>query len=143
MSDDQNAAYYQQLPRELGGIRTTYQAFLRAANRLRRPVRLVIPGECDSVEEVGDFGRIYSIRATRLPVGDRRYRTMLPTYLFRSRQHPLWSIIREEQPDLIEVADKLCLPYLAGLLRKGWIPGVTRPTLVGMSCERFDDTVAT
>lgn len=126
-----------------GGIRTTYQALLRASNRLARPVRLVVPGECDSVEEVGDFGRIYSIRATRLPVGDRRYRTMLPTFLLRPRRHPLWSIIREEKPDLIEVADKLCLPYMAGLLRKGWIPRVARPTLVGMSCERFDDTVAT
>jgi len=126
-----------------GGIRTTYQALLQAANRLGRPVRLVVPGERDSIEEVGDFGRIYSIRAARLPVGDRRYRTLLPTYLFRLRRHPLWSIICDEKPDLIEVADKLCLPYLAGLLRKGWIPKVARPTLVGMSCERFDDTVAT
>lgn len=125
-----------------GGIRTTYQALLQAANRLARPVRLVVPGEYDSIEEVGDFGRIYSIRASRLPVGDRRYRTILPTYLLRRRQHPLWRILREEKPDLIEVADKLCLPYVAGLLRKGWIPGVARPTLVGMSCERFDDTVA-
>lgn len=125
-----------------GGIRTTYQALLRAANRLGRPVRLVVPGERDSIEDVGDFGRIYSIRASRLPVGDRRYRTLLPTYWLRPRQHVLWSIVREENPDLIEVADKLCLPYLAGLLRKGWISGIRRPTLVGMSCERFDDTVA-
>ena len=42
---------------------------------------------------------------------------------------------------MIEVSDKVCLPYLAGLLRNGWITGVARPTLVGMSCERFDDTL--
>src|SRR5262249_16835802 len=35
------------------------------------------------------------------------------------------------------------LPYLAGLLRKGWTVKVSRPTLVGMSCERLDDTIAT
>ena len=71
-----------------GGMRTTYQALLRGANRLFRPVRLVVPGEHDSLEDVGEFGRIYSIQATCLPLGDSRYRTILPTYLFRFRPAP-------------------------------------------------------
>jgi len=36
-----------------GGIRTFYHALLEGANRLGRPMRLVVPGEEDGVEEVG------------------------------------------------------------------------------------------
>ena len=43
-----------------GGIRTFYRALLAAANQHRRHLRLVVPGPEDSVEEIGEFGRIYS-----------------------------------------------------------------------------------
>src|SRR5262245_23516197 len=123
-----------------GGIRTTYQALLEASNRLKRFVRLVVPGDRSSIEDVGAFGRIYHLRATPLPFFDKRYRTILPLSVLFPWWSKLWAVIREERPQLIEVADKLCLPYLAGLLRKGRISGVDRPLLVGMSCERLDDT---
>jgi len=56
-----------------GGIRTFYLALLAGANRLRRPMRLVVPGDTDRVEEAGDFGRIYYVKSppTRLG-GDLR-----------------------------------------------------------------------
>jgi alpha-1,6-mannosyltransferase len=123
-----------------GGIRITYQALLEASNRLKRFVRLVVPGERDSIEDIGAYGRIYTLRAPPLPFFDRRYRTILPTSILFPWWSKVWTLIRRERPELIEVADKLCLPYLAGLLRKGWISGIDRPLLVGMSCERLDDT---
>jgi glycosyltransferase involved in cell wall biosynthesis len=42
----------------------------------------------------------------------------------------------------VEVCDKYSLFYLAGLIRKGWTCGLRRPVLVGLSCERLDDNVA-
>jgi glycosyltransferase involved in cell wall biosynthesis len=54
----------------------------------------------------------------------------------------IWKILNEENPDLIEVCDKYALIWLAGLLRKGWLPGLNRPSLVGFSCERMDDNLS-
>ena len=89
-----------------GGIRAFYLALLENANRLRRPMRLVVPGDVDRVEEAGDFGRIYYVQAPRTPVFDRRYRLILPhTFLFPS-PNGLRHILRMEQPDLVEVCDK-------------------------------------
>jgi hypothetical protein len=42
------------------------------------------------------------------------------------------------------VTDRYSLPYLTGLLRTGCLPGVDfRPTVIGTSCERLDENVAT
>jgi hypothetical protein len=41
-----------------GGIRTFYRAMLDSANLHRREIRLVVPGAEDSIEEVGEFGRM-------------------------------------------------------------------------------------
>jgi alpha-1,6-mannosyltransferase len=125
-----------------GGIRTFYLALLEGANRLHRPMRLVVPGSEDRVEEVGDFGRIYYLKAPRSPVFNRQYRIMLPHSFLLSRAEGLQRILRSEQPELVEVCDKYSLCWLAGALRRGWIPGVLRPTLVGLSCERMDDNVS-
>jgi alpha-1,6-mannosyltransferase len=125
-----------------GGIRTFYLALLEGANRLHRPMRLVAPGSEDRVEEVGDFGRIYYLKAPRSPVFNRQYRLILPHTFLLSRAEGLRRILRAEQPDLVEVCDKYSLCWLAGALRWGWIPGVPRPTLVGLSCERMDDNVS-
>jgi hypothetical protein len=53
----------------------------------------------------------------------------------------LHHILRTEHPELVEVCDKHSLCWLAGALRRGWIPGVPRPTLVGIGCMRMDDSV--
>jgi glycosyltransferase involved in cell wall biosynthesis len=43
---------------------------------------------------------------------------------------------------VVEVNDKYTLPYLAGLLRIGRIPELQhRPAVVGISCERMDQTL--
>ncbi len=124
-----------------GGIRTFYLALLDSANRLRRPMRLVVPGEENRAEDIGDFGRIYYVKAPRSPVFDRRYRLILPHTFLLPHANGLRHILRSEQPDVVEVCDKYSLCWLAGALRQGWIPGAPRPTLVGISCERMDDSV--
>ena len=63
-----------------GGIRTFYTALLEAANRDRRRVSLLVPGPQHRVEEVGQFGTIYFVRAPLAPVFDRRYRLILPSH---------------------------------------------------------------
>ena len=125
-----------------GGIRTFYRALLDAANRHRRFVRLVVPGEEDFVEEVGEFGRIYHVASPRSPILDSRYRLMLPHMYAWPYESRLRSILALEKPDLIEVCDKLLLCYLPGVLRRGWIPHLRVPAMVGLSCERLDDTVS-
>ncbi|MBO0798795.1 MAG: glycosyltransferase, partial [Blastocatellia bacterium] len=122
-----------------GGISTFYRALLNAANRLGRQMRLVVPGDRTKVESIGDFGIIYHIKAPRAPFFDRRYRLLLPpTYLLNGA---LSRILRSENPDLVEVCDKYAVSWLGGILRERIIPGVSRPVLVGMSCERMDDNV--
>jgi glycosyltransferase involved in cell wall biosynthesis len=126
-----------------GGIRTFYNAMLEAANRHRRDVRLVVPGAETGWEDVGEFGRIYYVAAPRSPVIDSRYRWMLPHLYAWPYQSPLRRILAMEKPDLVEVCDKFWLLYLSGVLRRGWMPGVPRPVIVGLSCERLDANMRT
>ena len=126
-----------------GGISTAYNKLLEAGNRHGRPVRLIVPGETNAVEDVGEFGKIYFVKADYSPVFDRRYRIMLPwkTYIFD--QAPIKKILRDEKPDLIEIGEKYTLSLMAGLLRKHILKvGSPRPMLVHFSCERMDDNVA-
>lgn len=124
-----------------GGIRTFYRALLAQANEERRHMRLVVPGDLTRVEDVGAYGRIYSIAASPAPAFDRRYRMVMPNQYLRSSTR-LRDILQAEQPDLVEICDKYSLFYLAAMLRKQMISGVKRPVLVGLSCERMDDNVA-
>ena len=126
-----------------GGVRAVYRTILSTANALGRPARLIVPGAKHGVEEVGAFGRIYYVEAPRAFVVDRRYRLILPTRYLLPFVNGIRQILRHEQPDIVEVCDKHSLHYVAGLLRKGWIGGVGRPTLVATSAERFDDNVRT
>ena len=105
-----------------GGIRTFYRAMLAAANAERRFMRLVVPADQSSVEEVGEFGRIYHVRAPRSPWVDSRYRLILPQ-AFLSPGGEVRRILAAEQPDLVEVCDKYSLCYAAGALRRGWLNG--------------------
>ena len=80
----------------------------------------------DSVEEVGAFARIYSVKA----------RTIAGVRLAVSRDSPgsylsgagrLRSILADEQPDLIEICDKYSLFYLAALAAPGMDGGGKAP----------------
>jgi alpha-1,6-mannosyltransferase len=124
-----------------GGIRAFYRAMVEAANRRGRLMRLVVPGERSEVEEVGSYGRIYHVAARQAFLFDNRYRLLMPATYLPPFRGELWRILRDEQPNLIEVCDKYSVHWLAGLLRRGWISGLRRPPLVGMSCERMDDNV--
>src|SRR4051794_12387945 len=129
--------------KESGGISTAYNNLLEAANRRGRPVVLIAPAAESSVEKVGEFGKIYYIKANFSPVFDKRYRLMLPwnTYIFD--KSPIKAILREEKPDLIEIGEKYTISLMAGLLRKNIMTiGESRPVLVHFSCERMDDNVA-
>ncbi len=126
-----------------GGIRTVYGTLLSTAEAMERPIRLVVPGPRNTVEAVGRFGLIYHVAAPRAFAVDRRYRLILPTKYLVPWVDGLRQILQAEQPAIVEICDKHSLPYLAGLLRQGWMSGVQRPTLVGMSAERFDDNVST
>lgn len=125
-----------------GGIRTFYDALLDAANHERRRVALVVPGPTTEIVERGPFGRIYVLKAPRAPAFDRRYRLLLPHRYFPFTGSAIVDVLRQERPDVVEVCDKYSLPFLAAMLRKQWHPRVPRPTLVGLSCERFDDNMA-
>jgi len=126
--------------KDSGGISTAYNKLLEAANRRQRYVRLIVPGEESLVEEVGEFGRIYYVKSNFSPVFDKRYRLMLPWNAYIFDNSPIKTILREEQPDLIEIGEKYTLSLMAGLMRKG-VMNVSekRPVLVHMSCERMDD----
>lgn len=125
-----------------GGISTAYNKLLDAANRHRRYVRLIVPGGRAEVEEVGEFGRIYYVKAGYSPVFDKRYRVMMPWNSYILDQSPIKRILREEQPDIIEIGEKYTLSLMAGLIRKG-VMNVSpkRPMLVHLSCERMDDNI--
>ena len=124
-----------------GGIGTFYRALFETANRAGHRMSLVAPGAKTSVEEVGEFGRIYYIEAPFAPL-NHDYRIVLPhRYILPGTA--LRRILTAEQPDLVEIADKYATHYLAGLLRTRRLPGVRlRPTVVGMSHERMDENVA-
>lgn len=126
-----------------GGISTAYNKLLEAANRHRRLVRLIVPGEKTAVEEVGEFGRIYFIKANYSRLFDKRYRVMMPVNSYILDKSPIKQILRDEKPDIIEIGEKYTLSLMAGLIRKGIMNvSETRPMLVHFSCERMDDNVA-
>ncbi|MEP6704587.1 MAG: hypothetical protein ABJB34_07260, partial [Acidobacteriota bacterium] len=61
-----------------GGISTSYNDLLAAAERHRRHVRLIVPGETEAIEDVNEFARIYYVPARYSPLFDKRYRIMMP-----------------------------------------------------------------
>jgi len=122
-----------------GGISTCYKALMRYANAHARTMRLVVPGEQARSEAFGEHCRIYYIPALRAKVGDPSYRLMWP---WGPTGSAIRKILREEQPDLVEISDKWSLPILGGLLRAGWLDGIRRPALVGTSHERLHDNMA-
>lgn len=126
--------------KDSGGISTSYNNLLAAAERHRRDVRLIVPGETEAVEDVNEFARIYYVPARYSPVFDRRYRVMMPwQYLFKDT--PIRKILLAEMPDMVEVTDKYTLSLLGPMIRRNNFKRLGRPVLVHFSCERMDDNI--
>ncbi len=123
-----------------GGISTAYNKLLEAANRHQRLVRLIVPGEKEETEDIGEFGKIYYVAAKPFPLFDKRYRVLMPQSYIQN-QAPVRKILTAEKPDMIEICDKYTLTMLAGMIRQGYQKELNRPMLVGLSCERMDDNV--
>jgi hypothetical protein len=107
-----------------GGISTFYRALLRAAERRRHFMRLVVPGEADSVQDIGEYGRIYYVQAPRAAFNPE-YRMLYPTQ-YMPQGSKLRRILQVERPDLVEINDKYSLQYIGGFLRERWIKEVAR-----------------
>jgi glycosyltransferase involved in cell wall biosynthesis len=129
--------YYHQ---QSGGVKTNYDKLLQAADRHKRYVRLIVPGKADKIEEVGEYGKIYYVRAKPAPFFDKRYRLMLPFHYLQA-DTPIRKILIEEMPQIIEIYDNYSLTLLAGLIRKGNLAQLNRPMLVYFTGERFDTIV--
>lgn len=123
-----------------GGISTSYNNLMDAALRHRRFVRLIVPGEMDSVEEVNEFAKIYYVPARYSPLFDRRYRVMMP-WQYMVKDSAIRKILLKEKPDMIEVTDKYTLSMLGAMIRTNNFKKIGRPMLVHFSCERMDDNV--
>lgn len=123
-----------------GGISTVYNRLLEEANKHEREVRLIVPGDEDKQETIGKFGKIYYVKAFQSPIFDKRYRILLP-WQYLPGTSPIRKILEEEKPDIIEIADKYTLSYLAGFIKKGNFKSLNRPMLIHLSCERMDDNL--
>jgi len=123
-----------------GGISTVYNRLLEEANRHERQVRLIVPGERDEQEKVGEFGRIYYVKANPAPIFDRRYRLIMP-WQYVPENSVIRRILLSEMPDIIEIAEKYTVSLLAGMIKKGYFKPLGRPMLVHLSCERMDDNL--
>ncbi len=127
--------------KDSGGISTSYNNLLAAAERHRREVRLIVPGEVEEVEEVNEYARIYYVPAVFSPIFDRRYRVMMP-WQYMAKDSIIRKILLNEKPDIIEVTDKYTLSMLGAMVRLGKFKQIGRPPLVHFSCERMDDNIA-
>ncbi len=126
--------------KDSGGISTSYNNLLAAAERHRRYVRLIVPGEAEEIEEVNEFARIYYVPAKFSPVFDKRYRIIMP-WQYMPGDSIIRKILLAEKPDLIEVTDKYTLSMLGAMIRVGKFKQLNRPMLVHFSCERMDDNI--
>ncbi|MER3431072.1 MAG: hypothetical protein C4324_08540 [Blastocatellia bacterium] len=124
-----------------GGISTSYNNLLAAAEKNQRQVRLVVPGAEDRVEVVSDFAQIYFVSARYSPIFDNRYRVLMP-WQYMLKNSAVRKILLDEMPDLIEVTDKYTLSMIGAMIRTNNFKRLGRPILVHFSCERLDDNVA-
>lgn len=125
-----------------GGIATFYRALIAAANLRGHSIRLVVPGENDRVEQLGELAKIHYVKAPRARL-NREYRMIYPSQYIAAGSR-VQEILAAERPDLIEICDKYTLNYLGALLRRRLLPALDfRPIVVGLSCERMDDNFRT
>lgn len=123
-----------------GGISTSYNNLMAAAERHRRYVRLIVPGETEAVEDVNEFARIYYVPAKQSPVFDKRYRVMMP-WQYMVADSIIRKILLAEMPDMVEITDKYTLSIFGPMVRKKGFQQLGRPMLVHFSCERMDDNI--
>jgi glycosyltransferase involved in cell wall biosynthesis len=123
-----------------GGISTSFNNLLAAAERHRRHVRLIVPGETEAVEDVNPFAKIYYVPARYSPFFDKRYRIMMP-WQYMIKDSIIRRILLEEKPDMIEVTDKYTLSMIGAMIRTNNFKKIGRPMLVHFSCERMDDNI--
>ena len=123
-----------------GGISTSFNNLLAAAERHKREVRLIVPGETESVEDVNEYAKIYYVPARYSPVFDKRYRVMMP-WQYMLKDTIIRRILLEEMPDIVEVTDKYTLSLLGVMIRTNNFKKLGRPMLVHFSCERMDDNI--
>ena len=123
-----------------GGISTSFNNLLAAAERHQRFIRLIVPGETETVEDVNEFAKIYYVPAKQSPVFDKRYRIIMP-WQYMPNQSIIKKIILSEMPEMIEVTDKYTLSIMGAMVRLGKFEEVGRPMLVHFSCERMDDNI--
>lgn len=123
-----------------GGIATFYRALIQQANQRGHEIRLIVPAKNDSVEQVGEFGRIYHVKSPHSLLNSA-YRTIYPTQ-FLAEGSKLQQIIAAERPQVVEICDKYTLNYFGALIRRRLALALDyRPVVVGLSCERMDDNV--
>src|SRR5687768_5668964 len=118
-----------------GGISTSFNNLMVAAERHQRYVRLIVPGEKDDVEDVNPFAKIYYVPAKYSPIFDKRYRIIMP-WQYMMGGTSMRRILLEEKPDIIEVTDKYTLSMFGGMVHRGNFSSMGRPMLVHFSCER-------
>ena len=123
-----------------GGISTSFNSLMAAAERHQRLVRLIVPGEKEDVEDINPFAKIYYVPAKYSPLIDKRYRIMMP-WQYMLKDTIIRKILLEEMPDMIEVTDKYTLSLLGVMIRTNNFKKLGRPMLVHFSCERMDDNV--
>lgn len=126
--------------KDSGGISTSYNNLLAAAERHKRFVRLIVPGETEAVEDVNEFAKIYYVPAKFSPLFDKRYRLMMP-WQYILKDTIIRRILLAERPDIIEVTDKYTLSLIGPMIRRNNFKKIGRPILVHFSCERMDDNI--
>jgi glycosyltransferase involved in cell wall biosynthesis len=124
-----------------GGISTSFNNLMAAAERHRRYVRLIVPGETETIEEVNEFAKIYYVPARQSPIFDKRYRVMMP-WDYMPGDSIIRRILLAEMPEMVEVTDKYTLSMLGAMVRIGKFKQIGRPMLVHFSCERMDDNIS-
>ena len=124
-----------------GGISTSFNNLLAAAERHQREVRLIVPGETESVEEVNKFAKIYYVPAKFSPIFDKRYRLIQP-WQYMQNDSLIRKILLDEKPDMVEVTDKYTISMFGAMVRMGKFKQLNRPMLVHFSAERMDDNIA-
>ena len=124
-----------------GGISTSFNNLMAAAERHQRLVRLIVPGETEAVEDVNEFAKIYYIPAKYSPIFDKRYRLIMP-WQYMSGGSAIRRILLDEDPDFVEITDKYTLSMFGAMVRIGKFREFGRRMLVHFSCERMDDNFA-
>lgn len=124
-----------------GGISTSFNSLMAAAERHRRDVRLIVPGENESEEWVNEFAKIYYVPAKYSPVFDKRYRLIMP-WQYMKPHSIIRRILLDEKPDIVEITDKYTISMFGAMVRRGSFRELNRPLLVHFSCERMDDNIS-